>query len=202
MNNGQNARSSYKRTQYFVATKFQTKYVGLILILMVLTASLCSYVIYYTTMVGMGEKLANVYPQGRLISIVKTVNIRILMATIFVTPLVIIFGIYASHKIAGPIFRMERFLNNVATGDLSTRLTLREKDELINLANGINNVLDSIRATIATERGQIEKVLAEMSKLKTAVETEPTDQSIVKELVYRVSNGIDNLNGEVDKFKL
>ncbi|MFA6078764.1 MAG: methyl-accepting chemotaxis protein [Candidatus Omnitrophota bacterium] len=202
MDNGKGARGGYKRTQYFVATKFQTKYVGLILILMFLTAALCSYVIYYTTMVGMGEKLASVYPQGRLISIVKTVNIRILLATVFITPFVIIFGIYASHKIAGPIFRMEKFLNNVATGDLSTRLTLREKDELISLANGINNVLDSMRTTIIAEKAQIEKVSVEMSKLKKAVETEPTDQSIVKELVYRVSGGIDSLNGEVDKFKL
>ena len=50
----------YKRTQYLVAKKFQMKYVGLILVLMLLTALLCSYVVYYTAMIGMGEKLASV----------------------------------------------------------------------------------------------------------------------------------------------
>src|SRR3989338_650465 len=135
------------RRQYLVAKKFQLKYVGLILLLMFLTAALCSYVIYYTSMLLLGEKLANVYPQGRLVSIVKIVNFRILLSLILITPLVTIIGIFLSHRIAGPIYRMENFMANLAGGNLAPHLILREKDELIMLANGINRVVDSLRET-------------------------------------------------------
>ena len=72
--------AKYRRKQYLIAKNFQLKYVGMILLLVSLTAIMCSYVIYYTMMLMMGDKLANVYPQGRLISIVNMVNFRILFS--------------------------------------------------------------------------------------------------------------------------
>src|SRR3990167_1474662 len=100
-----------KRKQYLVAKEFQMRYVGIILLLMFLTAALCSYVVYYTSMINLGEKLANVYPQGRLVNIVNIVNFRILLSILFITPLVAVIGIFLSHRIAGPIFRMEKFMD-------------------------------------------------------------------------------------------
>ena len=82
--------ATYRRTQYFIAKKFQLKYVGMILMLVSLTAVICSYVIYYTMMLTMGDKLANVYPQGRLISIVNMVNFRILLSMLLVAPLAVV----------------------------------------------------------------------------------------------------------------
>src|SRR3989338_11420234 len=131
-------KRKYVRRQYIIAKKFQFKYVGLILALMFATAALCSYVVYYTSMVGLGEKLANVYPQGRLVAIVRIVNSRILLSVILVTPLVALIGVFLSHRIAGHIYRMERFLAKIALGDLTSRIVLRNKDELITLADGIN----------------------------------------------------------------
>ena len=82
------SRPKFRRRQYIVSARFQLKYTGVILILMFVTAGLSSYVVYYTSMILMGEKLANVYPQGQLVSIVKAVNLRLLASLIFVTPLV------------------------------------------------------------------------------------------------------------------
>ena len=106
----------FRRKRYIVAARFQLKYIGLILMLVFLTGLLCSYVVYYTMMLGMGDKLANVYPQGRLISIVRDVNLRLFLSLIFVAPLVVTIGIFASHKIAGPIYRIEKFLDDMARG--------------------------------------------------------------------------------------
>ena len=130
-----NKPKKFARKRYFVAPKFQVRYIGVILGLMVATAALCSYVVYYNSLILLGEKLANVYPQGRLVAILRTVNFRVLLSVIMMSPLVVILGVILSHRIAGPINRMERFLNDVAAGDLSSRITLRPKDELIPLAN-------------------------------------------------------------------
>jgi len=186
------SRQKFKRKQYLVAKKFQLKYVGLILLLMFLTAALCSYVIYYTSMMLMGEKLANVYPQGRLIHIVKLVNFRILLSVILVTPLVAVIGIFLSHRIAGPIYRIEKFLDNMAAGDLSSRIFLRQGDELIIVANSINKLADSLESTVRNQKAQLGTISKELDQLKRSKPQE----------IAKLEGEISSLIKELERFKV
>lgn len=130
----------YKRTRYIVKAKFQMKYVGLLLLVALASAAISGYTIYYNSWVLLGEKLANVYPQGRLMEIFKSVNIKLAVSMVFVSMLCIGIGILVSHKIAGPVYRMIRFLDDLTAGDYSKRLVLRRKDELKDLAEAINRL--------------------------------------------------------------
>ena len=186
------SKPKFKRKQYIVAKKFQLKYVGIILLLMFLTAALCSYVVYYTSMMLMGEKLANVYPQGRLMHIVKLVNFRILLSVILVTPLVAVIGIFLSHRIAGPIGRMEKFLANMAAGDLSSRIFLRQGDELIMLADSINKLADSLESTVRNQKAQLGTISKELDQLKRSKPQE----------IAKLEGEISSLIKELERFKV
>ncbi|MCX5665697.1 MAG: methyl-accepting chemotaxis protein [Candidatus Omnitrophica bacterium] len=194
--------ATYKRTQYLIATKFQLKYVGLILLLVSLTAILCSYVIYYTMMLTMGDKLANVYPQGRLISIVDMVNGRILLTMLLITPLVVIIGIYASHKIAGPIYRIEKFLNSMAGGDLSMSLTLRKNDELTSLATGINKVIESVKEAVKKERSAISSISMSMEGLRRIATSKPINHAALDKALDKLNEEVSVVRREVEKYKI
>ena len=194
--------ATYKRTQYLIAKKFQLKYVGMILLLVSLTAVMCSYVVYYTMMLTMGDKLANVYPQGRLISIVNMVNLRILFSMLLVAPLVIIVGIYASHKIAGPIYRIEKFLGSMADGDLSLPLTLRRNDELMSLANGINRVIDSVSATVKKENAAIGSISTSMENLRMLAASKPVNGAALDSALDKLNEEVSILRREVEKYKV
>lgn len=192
-------RPKFKRKQYLVAKKFQLKYVGLILLLMFSTAILCSYVVYYTSMISLGEKLASVYPQGRLVSIVKAVNFRIMLSVLLVTPLVAVIGIFLSHKIAGPIFRMEKFMANMAAGDLSSKIILRQGDELISLADGINKLVENLKLTIGGQKDRVNMISSEVDNLKKAVSSKPQE---VSGSINRLASEVKGLGEELDKYKL
>ena len=194
--------TTYRRTQYLVAKKFQLRYVGMILLLVSLTAVMCSYVIYYTMMLTMGDKLANVYPQGRLISIVNMVNFRILLSMLLVAPLAVVIGIYASHKIAGPIFRIEKFLGSMAGGDLSSPLNLRRNDELISLANGINRVIDSVKATVNKEKAAIGSISISMENLRRLATSEPVNRAALDQALDKLNEEVSVLRSEVEKYKI
>ena len=194
--------TTYRRTQYFIAKKFQLRYVGMILLLVSLTAVMCSYVIYYTMMLTMGDKLANVYPQGRLISIVNMVNFRILLSMLLVAPLVVVIGIYASHKVAGPIYRIEKFLGSMADGDLSLSLALRRNDELISLADGINRVIDSVKATVKKEKAAIGSISISMESLRRLATSEPVDRAALDQALDKLNEEFSVLRGEVEKYKI
>ena len=148
---------------------------GVILLLMFLTAGFCSYAIYYTTMISFGEKLANVYPQGQLVSIVNSVNFRILASILVISPLVGFLGIYLSHKIAGPIYRIEKSISGMAAGDLSSHITLRRGDEMVSLADSVNRLTDSLALSITTEKSHIESALKELYTLKELVSSGPAN---------------------------
>ena len=194
--------AAYKRTQYFVAKKFQLKYTGMILLLVSLTAVMCSYVIYYTMMLTMGDKLANVYPQGRLMSIVNMVNFRILLTMRLVAPIVIMIGIYASHRIAGPIYRIEKFLGSMADGDLSMPLTLRRNDELVSLARGINMVIDSVKSTVKKEKAAISSIAVSMENLRKLGASKALNHAALDEALDKLNEEISVLRGEVEKYKI
>jgi methyl-accepting chemotaxis protein len=194
--------ATYKRTQYFIAKKFQLRYVGLILLLVSLTAIMCSYVIYYTMMLTMGDKLANVYPQGRLISIVNMVNLRILLTMLLVAPLVVVIGIYASHRIAGPIYRIEKFLASLAGGDLSLPLTLRKNDELVSLAGGINSVVESLKTTVSKEASALESISLSMENLRKLATSKPVNNAALDQVLDKLNEEVSALRSEVAKYKI
>lgn len=195
-------KSGYKRTQYFVAKKFQLKYIGLILILVFSTAIMCSYVIYYTMMVTMGDKLANIYPQGRLVAIVNTVNIRILFSMLLIAPIIIVIGIYASHKIAGPIGRIEKFLDGMAAGDLSFPLSIRRKDELVSLADGINKVLNSMKVSVKKEKERLNNISASLENLKKLSQSKPINHVALDQAMNKLNEDISVLKKDAEKYKI
>jgi signal transduction histidine kinase len=53
-----------------------------------------------------------------------------------------------SHRIAGPIYRLEKDLQDIAKGNFSMRIKFRKKDELKSIAEGINRILDEIEKRI------------------------------------------------------
>jgi len=197
-----NIGPKFKRTQYWVSGKFQGKYVGLILLLTFLTAALCSYVVYYTSMISFGEKLASIYPQGRLVSAVNIINIRIMISMLLVTPLVALIGVYLSHKIAGPIFRMERFMSDMASGNLAGKLVLREGDELLMLADGINRLTESLKTTMINQKFGLDKVEKELANLKEMAISKQPDISAINNLAGRMDLELVSLRKELDRFKV
>lgn len=196
------AKPKFKRTKYLVSTKLQLRYVGIILLLMLVTALICSYIIYYTVMILMGEKLSNVYPQGRLIAIINTVNLRILFSLLLITPIVAVIGIYLSHKIAGPIYRIEKFLGDMAAGNFAARIVLRKGDELMSVADKINVLNDSLKTTIGSQKSSMERIVAELGDLKKMVDSKPGDVSSLAKNIERLQSEIKDLEAQLAKYKV
>ncbi len=138
----QKTRRLFRRRRYLVEKGFQLRFAGMILLFMFAVALFCSLTIYYNTWMLLGEKLANVYPQGRLAGILKQANFVLFKRLLLITPLVGILAIVLSHRIAGPIFRIKKTLDEIIKGDYSKRLHLRNTDELKDVAESINSLME------------------------------------------------------------
>jgi hypothetical protein len=68
-------------------------------------------------------------------------------------------GIYFTHKVAGPVYKMKRLLAQVGTGDLHVDARLRKGDELQDFFEAFTDMVASLRAFEAEQLGQIETSL-------------------------------------------
>ena len=75
------------------------------------------------------EEMLDVYQTQQ-----RFVAISLVVFTIGVTGIWTFLNLWQTHKIAGPVVKMTRFLHNVGTGDFSERVRLRTRDELQGLA--------------------------------------------------------------------
>lgn len=72
-----------------------------------------------------------------------------------------IMGIYTTHKIAGPIYKMKLLLRQVAGGKLTFHATLRKGDELQEFFTTFQDMVDQLKGRQAREVERIEAALAE-----------------------------------------
>lgn len=84
--------------------------------------------------------------------------------------LLFLLSIFASHKIAGPLHRMESAAHAIQSGDLSVDLSkLRAGDELTDLAYAINGAIEKLRSLISKYKAMAKR-LAELATKMSACE--------------------------------
>jgi methyl-accepting chemotaxis protein len=190
------------RRTYLIKAKFQLRYIGLILLFMFAVAWVTGYTVYYTGWMLMGEKLAGVYPQGRLISIMRTINITLVLRLLFLTPLVVMASVFLSHRIAGPLFRIERYVRAVAKGDLSAKLHLRKNDELKDVAGAINDMTDDLRNRVKKLKGVSNMAGLQYERIKRAIGKEPPDMDSARAEIEELAKVIKDLDDNLSEYRV
>jgi len=81
---------------------------------------------------------------------------------------ILLLTIFFSHKLAGPVYRLELAMNRVLGGDYSEEIHLRDGDQLRNLADLTNEVIEQSATLIsslknATNEDECEEILKKIT---------------------------------------
>src|SRR5205085_1188468 len=68
-------------------------------------------------------------------------------------------GIYITHKVAGPIFKMKRLLRQVGEGKLTIDGRLRKGDELVHFFETFQTMVEKLRERQKREIEELEKAI-------------------------------------------
>lgn len=149
------------RRQYYIYREIQLKYIRLTLLLMLLVCTVIAYTIYETSW-GMLVKKLPIPPEIK--ANYSFFNTTLILRLLLLVPVIVVATIYLSHRVAGPVFHMEREIGKIAGGDLTRRIVLRKNDDLKKLAGEINEFirqvdehLSAIKADMFTLRRSIDK---------------------------------------------
>ena len=169
-------KSFTKRTQIIVNKAFQIKYIKNILFIvsvsLLFNSLLISGSVYYVTKKSIESRLPNVIEQKLtsevLINDISNSLIIVIPTIIFLC--ILIFGIlsvFASHRIAGPLFKLEKWLKTLSSGDFSMAFKLRKKDEFKNFTEVIGNVDIELSNKIKRIKKLVENIKLDLNNKET-----------------------------------
>lgn len=134
-----------RRRQYFVERGLQMRFARFVTLFVLLTALATGLLVFYTAYFMLGDKLADVYPQGRLITIFRTVHIALAIDLVVILPIIFWGSIVFSHRIAGPLPKIYGILREIGKGNFDQQLKLRRTDELRELVDIINDMTAKLK---------------------------------------------------------
>lgn len=159
---GQNSNSQKKiRVNYYVDKGFQTKFilsfVAVIIVGLLITLGVITYYSQTKFKGGVYTKQETEIvktPDGKLVAKptrVETYNRfelfwePVVYISAFYVLLIVVFGIFYSHKLAGPLYRIETDLKYMLDNDEVHPIHLRKNDFYQNLADLLNQFIEKFK---------------------------------------------------------
>jgi methyl-accepting chemotaxis protein len=161
----------YKRRQYFIKKEFQFKFILRFCLLILAGVIVSTILLLFFSQ----DTLTSSFQHSRLV--IENTSKAILPALIYtnlitlglVSFATIIVTLFVSHKIAGPLFRLEKELKEIGEGDLTKKVRLRDKDQLTSMAESLNKMTHSLHDNIL----EIQTMIKELIKSTSAQNAPP-----------------------------
>ena len=136
---------SFRRKKYFVERGLQLRFARFVILFVFVSTLFTGLTVFYTTFMILGGRLADVYPQGRLVSIFQSVYLAFFMNLVVILPVIFYGSIVFSHRIAGPLPKIYQTLKQIGHGNFEVSLALRKRDELKELVDVINEMAVNLK---------------------------------------------------------
>jgi hypothetical protein len=140
-------RRRFIRTKYLLTnSKVQLRYLTLMLVSMIVPMVFVGGCLYYFIFTIMAEQLGvPEYIAYNLFPVIKKVNMMLLVGLPPIFILLLLWGIILSHRLAGPIERIEKDIKDILSKrDYEKRIVLRKHDDLKPLSNTINRLVERL----------------------------------------------------------
>lgn len=175
------------RNIFIINPKFQYKFSFLICVLVLLGS-----IIYPKTIFDLFDKLIMMKPEdtqnlenarGSLL------NLLLLIEMAFIG-IVFVFCIFITHKIAGPMYKLMNYLEEVRQGGAKYPLAFRDGDYFPEVAEEVNLTIEYFRSRSETEIEYLEEVAAYIENIALVV---PQDKKpVLDEIQHKLKEIIDS----------
>mgnify|MGYP001618780231 CR=1 FL=1 len=196
------AKKDYKRTQYLVNKPLQLAYSGQLVLHATLITLIFGLALWYLNR----EYLELFYrivgedalPKAYIQSIENSFLVKIIVAAVAMAVLLLFVGIYTSHRIAGPLFRLTKFINLVGLENELQTVQIRKKDQLKEMASAFNHMVHSLRDKMYQDLRLIDQVKDRIGVVMVDLKKDSVN---IKELTERLKE-IDELTSDLKAKKI
>ncbi len=181
------SRPRFRR--HFLWDTVQPRFLGLSLCYVLIVIAAVSVALFLPLMLQLDHLSLSSAEAQRVADQFELLHSRFWPAVAVVSLLLIVHGIFFTHRIAGPLYRFRRIFQSVASGDLTVRTSIRKSDYLHVEAQCLGDMVSALREKIgrieayhanmapqlerlkaAAARGALREVEQEADRLRTSVE--------------------------------
>lgn len=182
---------TYRRKNYFIKKRFQMNFFYKFILLLVLESILIVSFFWYisgnTLTTGYLDSVLRIERTGDFFLVPFVLMTLIVVLGISLAGMVIF--ILLSHRIAGPLYRFEKVLEQLRDGDLTTTVHLRSTDQLLELQNSLNSFIETLTKRISVIKTKLE-------------ETEELIHSKDPDLISKLNQKLNEIKDEISRFKI
>ena len=179
-----------KRRQYFVQKGFQSKFILKFCIVLFIGIIISVGLLFLFSQ----NTLTSSFEQSRLVikntasAILPSVFLSHLIALVLITLLTIAVTLLVSHKFAGPLFRFQKDLEDIGSGNLTKVVKIRKNDQVKAMVDSLNQMRENLQEKILDIKEEVEQIVE-----STSGQDIPTD----------LSKRLDHLNQKIrNNFKV
>jgi hypothetical protein len=182
-----------KRKNYLINPRFQIKFSLYVCILLFISSLIYPFTIYdiMTEIINhFGSREPNF--SSTLVEKRRTLLLILSVWQFGYTALVFIICIFFSHKIAGPIYKMQTFLSQLKDSNGLGKLQFRKGDYFQDLAEDFNEAMANVQETYKKDFVYLSEVNAYLNNLSLVV---PEDKKVIlSEINKKLSEIQDRFN--------
>jgi len=178
-----------RRKNYYIKKEFQRNFILKFCALLIIGCLISGAIIYGMSRAAVTTTFENsrlairstadyILPAVLLSSAIVIFVIGI--ATIFVT-------LFASHRIAGPLYRLEKDVDEITGGNLNIKFNLRAGDEIKPLASGLDKMAQELKGRVIG----IKNGIAELESIMDSSGKTPPE---VKARLQKLKNKMDQFS--------
>lgn len=155
--------------------------------------------LYYATSKDLGDSY------GHAIYLINDLKIRIfplifasfysIFILVVITTAIAVISVLYSHKIAGPIYRLEKNLELIGSGDLTVNTRFRRTDQLFALADEINAMVRSLNHTVRGYGEALSKVRRCEERIDGLLKDGGCGEGELREALLALKSAIDEVKG-------
>jgi methyl-accepting chemotaxis protein len=180
--------SDNRRRRLIIEGNFQTRFI-LRFILVIVGATLLStgailglfYFKYHAGGAELNSLIIVITPEGEtnVAGLFQVILTPIIGANLLVLCIVVPYSLVYSHKVAGPIYRLEQSMELLLDGDMDFVITLRKNDEFKYLADRMNALIDYMRRNISEVRSSHRIIREIVERMNRLIKAEPVNMKLL-----------------------
>lgn len=181
----------YKRSIIIVDSKFQLKFSILICVVILVLSAFYPLVIYQVL-----SNISEKFPQSAdHINTMKSdlLNFLILCQAFFGI-LVFITTLFFTHKVAGPLYKMKKYLAGLRHTGFERKLTFRDGDYFTDVADEVNLTVEYFQTRFKEDTVYIDEICNYLKNLQQVV---PEDKKVI---LNEVVTKLKDMEGRFNEF--
>jgi methyl-accepting chemotaxis protein len=157
-----------KRRTVFIQRAFQGRFIAWMLVMILLFAVCSAFILYLLLASDLQSEARSAHLRiaDTWQKLGTSIVIGNLVSAVFAGICVAVVVLYISHKIAGPLYRFQKLFGEVGRGNLDLSASLREHDQMKELAAAFDEMLEALRRQREERAAAVRDAVAAVQQLQ------------------------------------